>query len=192
MNEESSLSFWQRRFFIWKAQKVNIYVACECCGCCCCKEKTTAIWTFSYGGMVVKGENIMAELREGQQVSASVAFKTKAGNPALHQTGSVHWASLDPSIASVEADAADELKALIKGVNGSNNGSTTIECRADGDPDSDSERLLVATATVTVTQGEAVVSEISLGTPEDIPEVNPAPEPEPEPTPEPLPEEPPV
>lgn len=121
-------------------------------------------------GLVINGVIENMELRENQQVGVSVALKTRSGNPATYEKGSASWESSDESVATVEVDSADELKATVKGVNGSDNGSAVITFRADGDPDADETRDIVATLDVVVTQGEAFVAEITAGTPEDVPE----------------------
>lgn len=111
----------------------------------------------------------MAELREGQRIRATVALKTKGGNPAAYEKGTEKWGSSDPAVASVTPDAADPLQADVDGLNGANNASVLVTFTADGDPDVDQARDVVATLDVTVTQGEAVVAEISAGAPTDIP-----------------------
>lgn len=110
----------------------------------------------------------MAELREGQQFTVTAILKTADGHPASYEKGSAKWESSDESVATVEVNPDNELESTVKGVDGSNNGSAVITFRADGDPDADQTRDLVATLDVVVTQGEAVVSELSAGTPSDI------------------------
>ena len=111
------------------------------------------------------------ELREGQQVDLSVVLKTASGNPAAYEKGSASWTSSDPATVSVDVDPSDELKATAKGLNGANNGSVVISFQCDGDPDAgpDQQRLIIGTLDVTCTAGEAMVVEISAGTPVDIP-----------------------
>ena len=149
------------------------------------RDKVTAYFsTVSSGGILVKGDIDMAELREGQFFNVGAAFKTQSGNPATYEAGSVAWTSSDPSVASVEVNPDNELQAKVSGVNGSANGSAVIEFRADGDPDADQTRELIATLAVTVTQGEAVVAELTAGAAQDNPAIpTPGPDPEPEPAP---------
>ena len=147
--------------------------------------------TVSHNGVTIKGDIEMAELREGQRIPVSVAFKTANGKPAVYQAGTATFESSDPA-ARFDVDPADELKGYLVGVDGSNNASGTLTFRADGDPDADQVRELVATLDFVVTQGEAVVAEITAGPAEDNPAI-PTPGPEPEPAPaEPVEEAPPV
>lgn len=125
--------------------------------------------SFSSQGVTIKGDIHMAELREGQQAVATVSLKTKGGNPAAYQVGTEVWTSSDPARASVTVDPANPLQATIAGLNGAFNTPVLITFTADGDPDADQTRDVVATLDVVVTQGEAVVAEISLGTPTDTP-----------------------
>lgn len=110
----------------------------------------------------------MAELREGQRIRATVALKTKGGNPAAYEKGTEAWVSSDPAVASVTVDPADPLQADVDGLNGAANTPVLVTFTADGDPDAGETRDLVATLDVVVTQGEAVVAEISAGAPTDI------------------------
>lgn len=119
-------------------------------------------------GITTKGEIKMAELREGQRIRATVALKTKGGNPAAYEKGTEAWVSSDPAVASVTVDPADPLQADVDGLNGAANTPVLVTFTADGDPDAGETRDLVATLDVVVTQGEAVVAEISAGAPTDI------------------------
>lgn len=129
---------------------------------------TAVISHLEFQGLVIEGELFYMELREGQEVDVSAGFKTRGGRAAQHQAGSGSWESSDPSVASVTADPADELKAVVRGENGEANGSAVITFRADGDPDEGEERALVATLDVVVTRGEAHVAEITAGTARDV------------------------
>lgn len=125
--------------------------------------------TLTFNGVKSIGEFDMAELREGQQFTVTSTFKTAAGNPAAYEKGSAKWVSSDPSVASVDVDPNNELSAVVKGLNGAANTPVLVTFTADGDPDADQVRDLVATLDVVVTQGEAVVAELSAGSPTDIP-----------------------
>lgn len=125
-------------------------------------------FTIESNGLIIKGATKM-DLREGQQVNASVTLKTAAGNPASYEKGSATWVSSDPATVSVTPDTSDELKAVVKGLNGANNTSVIVTFHADGDPDADQVRDVIATLDVVCTQGEAVVAEITTDTPVDTP-----------------------
>jgi hypothetical protein len=127
-------------------------------------------------GLTITGRIKKMELREGQQVDATVTLKTAAGNPAAYQKGTAKWTTSDETAVQVMQAAApvDELKATIYGVSGANNTPVLITFTCDGDPDSDQQRDIVATLDVVCTQGEAVVAEIDTGTATDSgPQVNP-------------------
>lgn len=114
------------------------------------------------------------ELREGQQVTATVALVTKKGHPASYEKGSAKWESSDPAVSVTPVDG-DELSATITGEDGSANAAAVVKFTADGDPDADQVRDIVATLDVVCTQGEATVATISTGTPSDVPDVPDAP-----------------
>lgn len=125
------------------------------------------ISSIKFNGVEIQGDLFMAELREGQEFKVSASFKTAVGHDAAYEEGTATWESSDESVATVEANPDKELEAVVKGVDGSSNGSAVITFRADGDPDADQVRDLVATLDVVVTQGEAVVAELTAGTPTD-------------------------
>jgi hypothetical protein len=120
-------------------------------------------------GLTIRGVIKMAELREGQRVTATAVLKTAGGNPAAYQTGSAVWTSSDPAVASVLVHPDNELMADVDGLNGAANTPVLVTFTADGDPDADQVRDVVATLDVVVTQGEAVVAEVTAGPATDIP-----------------------
>lgn len=123
-------------------------------------------FSITSNGVTAKGVQ-MAELREGQQLELSVTLKTQSGNPASYQKGTAKFVSSDPAVASVDPDPSDELKATLKGLDGSSNTPVLVTFTCDGDPDDNESRDVVATLDVVVTQGEAVVAEIEAGEPTD-------------------------
>lgn len=127
------------------------------------------ISSITTNGITIRGKIKKMELREGQQVEATVSLTTASGHPAVHESGTESWESSDPDIASVTVNANDPLQATIVGVDGSNNGSVLITFRADGDPDADQVRDIVVTGDVVVTQGEAHVGSMTFGPPIDVP-----------------------
>jgi hypothetical protein len=127
----------------------------------------------------IKGEFTIMEMQEGQKAAVTVSPKTAGGNAAGIEPGSAVWTSTDDSVVSVTQDSENELKAEIRGVDGSNNESVTIEFRADGKR-GEGVREIVGTVAVTCTQGDAVVVDIEVGTPVDIEPETPTPEPTPE------------
>lgn len=128
-------------------------------------------WIVSIDGIriILKEQSeIMAELREGQQIPVSVTFKTKRGKAARYEEGTAVWETSNPDVATVTVDPSNELSAVVEGVDGSLNESVVISFRADGDPDQDQVREVVATLDVTVTQGEAFVTELTAGPATDV------------------------
>jgi len=127
--------------------------------------------TIEFDGVKISGRITYMDLREGQQVNASVTLKTKSGNPAAYEKGTASWVSSDPATVSATVDATDELKAVIVGLNGANNTPVLITFTVDGDPDAgpDQVRNIIATLDVVCTQGEAMVAEITTDTPVDVP-----------------------
>lgn len=109
------------------------------------------------------------ELREGQRVEATVSLLTSSGHPAAYQAGTEAWQSSDPAAVSVTPHADNPLVADIDGLGGSANATAVVTFTCDGDPDADQSRDIVATLDVVCTQGEAMVAEITTGTPSDIP-----------------------
>ncbi len=157
-----SQRFYERLLclIVWLSEQIFPYK-------CCNSDEIRVEWTVEVDGIKITGDIKEMELREGQKVSASASLKTAAGNDAAYQTGSAVWTSSDPAVASVEVDATNELAATIHGLNGAANTPVLVTFTADGDPDADQTRDVVATLDVVVTQGEAVVAEITAGTPED-------------------------
>lgn len=127
-------------------------------------------------GLKIEGDINKMELREGQQVTITAELRTRSGNPATYEAGSIGWESSDESIATVEVNPENELQAIVKGVDGSENGSAVVTFRADGDPDADETRNLVGTLDVVVTQGEAVVVSLATGPVSDIEDIETEPE----------------
>lgn len=116
-----------------------------------------------FNGITITGEIKTMELREGQEFTVSAALETAAGHAAAFQAGTAVWESSDPSVASVEVDPNKELQAVVKGLDGSNNGSALITFSVDGDPDADETRDILGTLDAVCTQGEAVVVELTAG-----------------------------
>lgn len=104
------------------------------------------------------------ELKEGYKADIEVLPKTKAGHAAGIEPGTARFTSSDESIVSVVQDPDNELKATIRGLDGSHNESALVEFRADADK-SEEVREIVATLAVICTQGDAVTAEITAGTP---------------------------
>jgi hypothetical protein len=160
------------RLLVWLTEKAfHISISDLECEKCHHKpdRKIIVFRTIRSRGLKIIGDIKMAELREGQQVTVTASPKTKKGKPATYEKGSASWETSDDAIATVEANPDNELEAIVKGVDGSDNESVVITFKADGDPDED-ERPIIGTLDVTVTQGEATVFELSAGTASDTPE----------------------
>ena len=115
---------------------------------------------------ITKGTIKFMQLKEGQKVEVGVSLKTRGGHKGNIESGTAQWSSSDESIATVTPNPTDPLKATIRGVDGSDNSSATIEFRADADT-GEGVRELIAAGTVTVTTGDAFVASMEFGTPED-------------------------
>lgn len=72
----------------------------------------------------------MTQMTETQFVEGTVQPKSKKGNPAPVQTGSVRFTSSDPAVLLVEQDAANELKVKASGVAP---GAARLSCTFDAD-----------------------------------------------------------
>lgn len=134
------------------------------------KRKNRVIAYFSRvssGGVTVEGVITNMEIREDQAVKVTAVLKTKEGHPASYQKGSAQWSISDETVASLTLDDSDELSAVIKCTDGSNNTAFVVSLSVDGDPDDDNARPIVLTGDLVATQGEAVVGELSFGTPVD-------------------------
>lgn len=142
------------------------------------KRRPSAIFSgVTFSEFQIKGVINMIELKEGQKAALVVGLKTKHGHAAGIEPGSARFISSDESIVSVEQDAEDELKAVVRGLDGSSNGTATVEFRADGIR-GEGEKEIVGVVTVVVTQGDASVVELVPGPVEDDED---AAEPQPEP-----------
>jgi len=101
-------------------------------------------------------------LKDSQKVSASVEFKTAAGNPAVVE-GAPVWASSNAAIVEVVA-SEDGLSAVARAVGPI--GSSQISVSADADL-GEGVKPIVGTQDIEVVAGEAVTVGITVGTPEE-------------------------
>lgn len=121
----------------------------------------------------------MFELKEGQKAEITVTPRTRHGNVAAIEPGSARFTSSDESVVSVEQDPADELKATIRGLDGSANEPVVIAFKADGDR-SEGVKEIVGSASVICTQGDALTFDLEISPAVDD-EGAGAPQPEPTP-----------
>ncbi len=101
----------------------------------------------------------MAEMKEGQYMEISVSAKTKRGHKAGIEENSATFESSDETIAYVEVNKHNEMKAKIHAIAV---GSALITFRADGKRGV-GEKLIVGLLPIVVTEGDAVVFDISAG-----------------------------
>lgn len=127
---------------------------------------TVDFTVFQTDQIKIIGEFTRMELKEGQKVDIEVRPKTARGNVAAIESGSARFVSSDESVVSVTQDPNNELKAVVRGLDGSANESVVVEFRADADR-SENVREIVGTLAVTCTQGDASVIEIEAGTATD-------------------------
>jgi len=97
-----------------------------------------------------------------QQVTLSVAFTDKAGNPAFVD-GDPVWTSTDAAVEIVATDSPFVVIARSTGV-----GVAQVRVEADADL-GEGVKPVTALADVEVVAGEAIAAVIAAGTPEDKP-----------------------
>jgi hypothetical protein len=109
----------------------------------------------------IKGVIKEMELREGfKQLLKAGNARTRRGNPAALEPGSVTWTSTDESIVSVTPDPENELQAWAEGLDGSENGTVAVEVRADGRP-GEGVREVIGNVAITCTQGDAAIFDVA-------------------------------
>jgi hypothetical protein len=117
-------------------------------------------------GEIVEGEILVVTLQEGQRVHATVKPLSKHNNPAKVEPGSVSWQTSDPTVATVEQDATDELSAVITR---RGEGEALITIKADGDL-GEGVNPITGVGTVSCPAPGAASFSIEFGVPEDVPE----------------------
>lgn len=110
----------------------------------------------------------MLILTDKQEVDLSVAFTSKAGNPAKVD-GTPAWVSSNEAVVTVVA-AADGLSVVAKAVGPL--GTAQVSVSADADL-GEGVRLITGTFDITVEASEAVVAGVAAGTPRDQAPVEP-------------------
>jgi hypothetical protein len=108
----------------------------------------------------------MIQLQETQRVPYDIVFKTKKGNPATVEPGSVRVTVTDEAVAVLEPNPANELKGFLVA---KAPGAAQMHATADADL-GDGVKTVTLTADIAVTAGEAVGGEIVFGPPEEQPE----------------------
>lgn len=107
----------------------------------------------------------LTQLTDTQQVTGTVSFVNKKGNPAPVQDGSVVFASSDPAVLETVVDPASPMTVIVKA---KAPGAAQVQCTADADL-GDGVKTITLVADFTVVAGEAVGGTISFGTPEEQP-----------------------
>jgi hypothetical protein len=108
----------------------------------------------------------MIQLTETQQVSGTVQFVTKKGNPASVQDGSVVFASSDPAVLEVVTDPANPLAVTAKA---KAPGVARLTVTADANL-GDEVKNVELFEDFSVVGGEAMGGRITFGPPEEQPE----------------------
>ena len=107
-------------------------------------------------------------LSASQQVTFSVSYTDKKGNPAKVE-GLPVWASSDEALLTVEA-AADGMSALAVAVGGLTPPDTTVQVSVTADADlGEGVTAIVGVGNVAIVAGEAVAANLSAGAPEEQP-----------------------
>lgn len=139
-------------------------------------------------GVIIKGNQMSIVMRNDQEVSFTLSFADKFGNPVTELGGVPAWSLSDDTLASLTV-SEDGMSATVVPLGPK--GSVLVNMLVDRDPDEDYEEL-AGQAEIAILSGKATVVRMS-GVISDIPEAaTPAPEPTPEPAPEPTPEPAPV
>lgn len=107
----------------------------------------------------------MTPMTETQQVTGTVQFVTKKGNPAEVQAGSVKWTATDPTVVDLVVDPVDEKTVTVKGKAA---GSTRVDVTADADL-GDGVESITLSEDFSITAGRAVGGTIVFGTPVEQP-----------------------
>jgi|SRR5215831_212578 len=115
--------------------------------------------TLRYDGFTIKarGDEMSYTLPADKQVGVQVAYVDSSGNPAIVD-GSVAWDSSNDTIVTVEVDAADSTKAIVRATG--KVGNTQVSAIADADL-GEGVRELVTTMDVAIVAGEAVAGTIT-------------------------------
>jgi hypothetical protein len=121
-----------------------------------------------FNGITIKGKINMFTLREGQEIELTAEPLTEGGNAAAYQVGTAVWDVQPAGVAEITVNPTNELKATLRGTDGSNNTPIVVSLHADGDPD-EGVTDIVGVASGAVTQGKATVFSLKVGAPTDVP-----------------------
>lgn len=110
----------------------------------------------------VKGPELRMQLRDSQQVTATVEALDSEGNPAAATTA---WSSSDPVVAEV-IDNGDGTARIVASPGAAGLGTTTITASVTDTSDGDVHE---GTLEIEVVAGDAVIVNITTGEPEDKP-----------------------
>lgn len=117
-----------------------------------------AIFTFTMGQFVFKGENLMNTMQAGSYATLSVQWVDSHGNPAKVD-GPTEWVSSDEDIATVEVAVGNPLIANVKSAGPI--GPVQIQATADADL-GEGVKTITATCDISVIAGEASGGEINF------------------------------
>lgn len=117
-----------------------------------------AIFTFTMGQFVFKGENMSNTMQAGSYATLSVQWVDKAGNPAKVD-GDTEWVSSNEDVATVEVAAGNPLIANVHSVGPI--GPIQIQATADADL-GEGTKTITATCDINVIAGEASGGEINF------------------------------
>jgi hypothetical protein len=117
-----------------------------------------AIFTFTIGRYIFKGENMSNTMQAGTIATLSVQWVDKSGNPASVD-GPTKWASSDEDILKVEAAAGNPLIANVYSQGPI--GPAQIQATADADL-GEGTKTITATCDISVIAGEAFGGSITF------------------------------
>jgi len=117
-----------------------------------------AIFTFTVGQFVFKGENMSNTMQVNSYATLSIEWVDSHGNPAKVD-GATEWASSDENIATVEVATGNPLIANVHSVGPV--GPVQIQATADADL-GEGKKTITATCDISVIAGEASGGEIKF------------------------------
>lgn len=117
-----------------------------------------AIFTFTQGQFVFRGENVMNTMQSGTIATLSIQWVDKKGNPAKVD-GATDWVSSDESILTVEAAAGNPLICNVYSAGPI--GPVQVQATADADL-GEGVKTITAVCDINVIAGEASGGTISF------------------------------
>lgn len=123
-------------------------------------------FTHRKSGFTVEGENLLANLKNDEEMDGELVFTNSQGGPAAIQAGTVKWEAVAATGAfTVEQNADDEKKCTVKGNPQSPGGPEDIgivRVKFDGDA-GEGTKEQTGEGTVNVIPGDATTFDVKFG-----------------------------